>query len=41
LPSSNDIITEYLDTDDRKYTGTLLRYIFDSHRLDSDYHYWG
>lgn len=41
LPSFDDVIAEYLDSDDRDHTETLLRYIFGSQRFDSDYHYWG
>jgi len=40
LPAFDDVVVEYLDSDDAKYTDTLLRYIFGSQRFDSDYHYW-
>lgn len=41
LPAFDDVVAEYLDTDDPERTETLLRYVFGSQRFDSDFHYWG
>lgn len=41
LPDFDNVVEEYLVTDDPEYTETLLRYVFGSQRFESDHHYWG